>query len=368
MTFKAKYLAGGIVASMVVVGALLLVRQGGESPPAATVAHDPDKPFAIDAAQMQRAGVRFAPAETAPEVPLASLPATIVPPPNARVAVAAIFPGIVVRTLVVEGDRVAKGQALAIVSSREVLAMGAELARAQARLGVARSNASRVSQLGREGIVSGARVEEADAALREASVDASEKSRILHLAGASGASGTYALSAPIAGRVSKSSVETGRPVDDSSAAFVIDAAGRYQIEAQLPARFASLAKPGMRIRLDDGVEGEVTAVGATIDPLTRSVALKASIPDGSGSIAGRATTVTLYRPAPDGAVMVPSAAVTTVRGKTVVFVRSGGRIVLRNVSTDGSGNDRVVLTRGLTAGEMVVVSGTSELKALALSN
>src|SRR3546814_11169906 len=106
-------------------------------------------------------GIRLVPAIAAIEAPIAVIPAVIQPPANARVAVAATFPGVVMRTLVVEGDTVRQGQPLAIISSRDVLTMGADLTRANARAGVARSNAARPSQLARQGIRAGARPDDA---------------------------------------------------------------------------------------------------------------------------------------------------------------------------------------------------------------
>jgi cobalt-zinc-cadmium efflux system membrane fusion protein len=57
-----------------------------------------------------RAGHRHRARPPASEVPLADLPVTIAPPPNARVAVAATLPGTVLRTLVVEGDACRAGR------------------------------------------------------------------------------------------------------------------------------------------------------------------------------------------------------------------------------------------------------------------
>src|SRR3546814_16552420 len=64
-------------------------------------------------------GIRLVPAIAAIEAPIAVIPAVIQPPANARVAVAATFPGVVMRTLVVEGDTVRQGQPLAVISSRD---------------------------------------------------------------------------------------------------------------------------------------------------------------------------------------------------------------------------------------------------------
>lgn len=85
------------------------------------------------------------------------------------------------RTMLVEGDSVRRGQPLAVVASRGVLSLRGDLSRAGARLEVAQSNARRLSQLNSEGTIAGARAEEARALAAEARADVSEESRILRL-------------------------------------------------------------------------------------------------------------------------------------------------------------------------------------------
>lgn len=318
----------------------------------------------VPAAQARQLGIRLVPAVAADEAPLGDIPATIAPPPNARVAVAATLPGVVVRTMVVEGDSVRRGQPLAVISSRDILSLSGDLTRASARLGVAQSSASRLSQLDREGIIAGARADEARALAAEARADLSEKARILRLVNGHGGSGTYTLTAPIAGRVTHANIQAGNPVDGATAPYVIDAVDRYEIEAQLPERLAGAVRPGMSIRLD-GMRGAVTAVGSTIDPATRSVTLKATLPPGSKVIAGRATSVSLFGPAPPGAVSVPTTAVTRLDGQDTVFVAAPGGYAARKVSAGGSGSGVTLLLAGVRPGERVVTVGTSALKSLA---
>lgn len=315
--------------------------------------------------QIAKLGIRLFAATRADVVPLAVLPAVIVPPPNARVAVAATFPGVVTRTMVVEGQAVRRGQVLAVIASRDVLMMGAELARSRARLGFAQSNAGRLAQLSREGVIAGSRADEAHATLREAQVDVSEKGRILSLANASGNGGTYALIAPIAGRVTTASAQAGSPVDGTTAPYVIDAADRYEVDAQLPERLVGRVKPGMGVRLDGGVSGTVTSVGSTIDPATRSAKLKAGVAAAAGVTSGKTTTVTVFAPAPVGAVAVPANAVTRMNGSDVVYVRTPDGFLAHRVVRGGSGDGTVVIVSGLAIGDRVVIAGTSELKSLA---
>ncbi len=316
--------------------------------------------------QIAKLGIRFDSAVAASELPLASLPAIIALPPNARVAVAATIPGVVTQTYVVEGESVRQGQRLAEIASREVLTMGADLARARSRLDYAAANAARLGQLSREGVIAGARADEANASLREAQVDTSESARLLSVANASGSRGSYTLTAPIAGRITTANLQTGSSVDGTSAPYVIDAASRYEIIAQLPERLVGSVTPGMQVRLPGGVGGTVTSVGTTIDPATRSASLKAKVSAAPGVVAGKALTIILLAKAPDGAVRVPASALTTLDGAEVVFVRGPGGVTTRKVGVGGNADGSAVILSGVRAGESVATTGTSELKSLAL--
>jgi membrane fusion protein, heavy metal efflux system len=330
-----------------------------EPPTAAT-----DGAIPLNAGQIARLGITFATAKPATEIPIAEVPATIAPPPNARVAVAATIPGVVTRTMVVEGQQVRAGQALAVVASRDVLTMQAGMEQASARANLSRLNARRLDQLAREGVIAGGRADEAAATRREAEAELNEQRRTLALINAGRAGGTYTLTAPIAGTITKASVQTGMPVDGASAPYVIDAAGRYELTAQLPERLIGTIRPGMTVMLE-GVAGTVTSVGATVEAETRSALLRAKIPAAPGLVAGRATTATLLKPADGVAVAVPADAVVIIDGKAVVFVRGPKGIVRRAVTSAGAAGDAHVLAAGVKAGEQVAITGTSELKALA---
>lgn len=347
---------------LLIAGLIAGCSGGEESAPAPTPTAAPGT-IGLAADQIARLDIKFATAEATTDVPVAEVPATIAPPPNARVAVAATIPGVVTRTMVVEGQQVRAGQPLAVVASREVLTMQAAMEQASARANVSRLNARRLDQLAREGVIAGSRADEATASRREAEAELGEQRRTLALINAGRSGGTYTLTAPIAGTITKASVQTGMPVDGMSAPYVIDAAGRYELTAQLPERLIGTIRPGMTVSVES-VTGTVTSVGATVEAETRSALLRAKIPAAPGLVAGRATTATLLKPTDGVAVAVPSAAVVIIEGKPVVFVRTPKGIVRRAVTSVGAAGDHNVLTAGVKAGEQVAVSGTSELKAL----
>lgn len=348
------------IVSPAVLAALWALNVSAANPP-------PDDLLELTPAQVQGLALKFVGAADAGEYLIATLPAVIAPPPNARVAVAATFPGIVLQTLAVEGDAVRRGQPLAIIASREVLTLSADLASARARLAVASANAKRQDTLSKEGIVAGARAEEAVAALQEARAELNEKSRVLEAVNADGAKGTYTLTAPIDGAVASSKIETGAPVDGMTAAFVVDATDRYEVQAQVPERLVGKIAPGMRVAVDGTIEAKVTSVGKAVQPGTRSAALKATIANGTGLVAGRTTMASVYAPASAGAVKVPRAAVAEVDGETVVFARAAGGVAVRKVATAPIRGPDVVIMSGLKAGEEVAVSNVSELKSMALA-
>ncbi|MEL0210293.1 MAG: efflux RND transporter periplasmic adaptor subunit [Novosphingobium sp.] len=332
---------------------------------AAASAGNPDLVLA-DPSRIATLGIELAAATSAGEVPLADIPATIAPPPNSRVAVAATLPGTVQRTFVNEGDLVRAGQPLAVIVSRDVLTLGADLSRANARLGVSQASAARLSRLSKEGIIAEARADEARAVAAEARADVAEKSRILRLVGGSGSSGTYTLSAPISGRVSHADISAGNPVDGATAPFVIDAEGRYEVTGQLPERLVGVVLPGMNIRLGNQT-GRITSVGTTIDPASRSAMLKATLPPAPGVLAGRNASVTVLGPAPAGAVSVPAGAIASIDGKDYVFVAAKGGFLRRKVKAGPVSAEKAVIFEGLKNGERVVVKGTSALKAMVVS-
>lgn len=373
---RTKWIVAALFGALALIALWWLKPSGGDTPASAEEVASETKtagpvevPISPD--QARALSLRFAAAESAEVMPIATLPAMIVPPPNARVAVATQLPGVVTRIFVVEGDMVRAGQTLATVSSRDMVSLSAELARARARLSVAQANAGRIGQLSSEGIVAPARADEAQAALREAQVDVEEHARLVGMTGGSQGSGSYALTAPISGRVSAMTVETGKAIDPGAAPFVIDGSGPLQAQAQIPERLIGTIRPGMSVHAGRDVTGEVIAVGSVIDPSTRSATLTARFPAGAPLRSGQSLSLAVMGPAPEGAVRVSASAIAKMSGETVVFVQTPKGAVMRKVALaeggSGTQGEQVVLS-GLKPGEHVVISAVSELKALAAAD
>lgn len=316
----------------------------------------PDKPVAIAA--------RTAMAMPAADVGLATVPATVVQPPGSRVAVTSPFSGMVRFVLVQPGQLVRKGQVLAVVTSRDALALSAQLAQSEARRSLAAAEATRMAQLAQAGVVSASRADAAALASAEADI-AVRSARALLSQGGAGADGQIRLTAPIAGRIASISLDAGAVVDNQSPPIIIEAEGSRWLAMQLPERLAGQIRPGLPIRTDDGQTGRLETVGTSLDPVTRSFPARARLANGGPPlVSGRLLRVTITAPAPAGAVSVPAAAVWIENDRAGVFVKTADGFAPRAVQRLGAG-DPAVIVAGLKPGEVTATSHLPELRAAA---
>ena len=110
-------------------------------------------------------GVETRPAEPAPVLVAARLPATLTLPGSGAQAVVLPFGGVVTRLLAQEGEAIQAGQALVELHSAEYLAARAAQRDRQARLDQARQQAARDAALLAEGIVPARQAQQSQAAL-----------------------------------------------------------------------------------------------------------------------------------------------------------------------------------------------------------
>ncbi|MEJ2456921.1 MAG: efflux RND transporter periplasmic adaptor subunit [Novosphingobium sp.] len=361
-------LAGAAAALLAVAGGAYYAFKPDTAPQETAEAPASD-PGALRAEQVRKLDIRTQAAVAADAVPLGTVPGQVSLPPDAKVAVTTPFSGTVRQVMVLQGQQVLRGQSLAIVHAAEPVQFSADLSRAQADLAVDRARAKRLEALARDGIVAGARADEAAATLRRSEATVAENRRLLSLAGA-GRDGTVTLRAPISGRVAMVSIETGGPVRGEMAPFVIENTATLTLDLQLPERLAGQVRPGMRVSVPASggasVSGRIVSVGASLDPATRSIAAKARLDSTDGLVPGRgvmAIVSGLSGKAQTG-VSVPSQAVTRMGEDDVVFVREPGRFIRRAVTVAANAGGRAVLTSGLKAGEPVAISGVAELKSL----
>jgi cobalt-zinc-cadmium efflux system membrane fusion protein len=320
--------------------------------------------LAISPQQMQRLGIRTATVRAAETQPVASLLGRVTPAPDSRVPVFAPFAGSVRSLIRLEGERVKKGDALAVIASADMRAALGRLQGQEAQYRSARAAAERARLLVREGIAPASRAEEAEAASAAAGAELAAAQTAMARASRS-SDGTYRLLAPESGRIASVETGSGAQVAAMQPLMTIDTRAEYWIEGGLPARAVGQVAPGDLVRLDGmpQASGTVMAAGSTIDPRSRTATVRARMTDPAALVSGQTVRLTILRRAAAGALTVPRIAVVELRQGPAVFVARRGGFEAVPVRVMARGPVNATISGKLAAGDRVAIAGLSELKA-----
>jgi membrane fusion protein, multidrug efflux system len=137
--------------------------------------------------------------------------------------------------------------------------------------------------------------------------------------------------------------------------FTVPETYLYAVTRGLPVIARTAGLPGREFR------GEVTNLDSRVDPVTRSITVRAEIPNQDAVLRpGMFMTVTLQGElAP--ALLVPEAAIVPEQGKTYVFVVRDGVVERRAVQLGKRRPGEVEVIAGLAEDEHVVVEGTQNI-------
>jgi RND family efflux transporter MFP subunit len=294
--------------------------------------------------------------------------------------------GGTVRQLLVEtGDRVKKGQTIAILESdirkarRDVLA--ADVSEAKALLQVAEAdlafavlNRNRQARLKKSGAFNRALYEttlqqHAKALAQIARAEAAIASKRATIAVLELEISKAKIISPYAGVVVERKTEIGSYVRSGDAVVKLIADTQLEIEANVPAmRLGGLHVGGkVRARLEDGTSF-IAVVRASLpieNPRTRTrpVRFTPIWPKGIIRLAS-AQSVTLLLPvgASRQVMTVHKDAIVNKRGRNVVFIIEDGKAVSRTVKLGVATGGRIEVVAGLKVGDITVVRGNERLR------
>jgi multidrug efflux pump subunit AcrA (membrane-fusion protein) len=116
---------------------------------------------------------------------------------------------------------------------------------------------------------------------------------------------------------------------------------------------------------DAAYKGRAEAVGDIVDPVTRTVKVRVSVPNRGGKLLTGMFARAEFGEEHPSAIILPLAAVVTVEGKDHVFVEPApGVFQRRDVTLVNSTRSEVVVLKGIADDEQVVTKGTMLLKGL----
>ena len=275
--------------------------------------------------------------------------------------VAARSAGPVAVVLVEVGDRVKKGQVLVRLVTESLNAQRdvriAELNRAQLEL-------RRFERLRQRGSAAFPRARYETAVQDVARAAAALKLAQIEI--------NYAeIRAPYPGVITVRNTETGAYVKAGDAVVTMVNDLALEIEADVPANRISGLGAGTQVtfRIDTQpgkrFTARVRAVVPVDNPMTRTRAVRFTprlAAGGDGIAVNQSVTIDIPIGKPRHVVSVHKDAILHKQGRTMVFVVTGGKAMIRPVRLGDAVDSRFIVVGGLRAGDLVVVRGNERLR------
>ena len=267
------------------------------------------------------------------------------------------------------GSRVVRGSPLAVLESSVVGEERSKLRSARARAAVAEANHRRQRELNQQGVSPQREVDDAVREWEAAKAEMAAAEAALGMAGAAdGEGGSYVLTAPIAGVVTRRTATVGTLVDLDDALFEIVDTATLWAEIDVPERDAPRVEPGRRVVMHvDGLPGRefhgtVEFVSPVIDRETRTAKARAAIANRDGALRANMYARARILDPRAASVVVPRTAVQDARGVAIVFVQiAPDAYETRRVRSVPAANGMVAVS-DVRPNERVVTTGSFLLK------
>jgi len=280
------------------------------------------------------------------------------------VQVAAETPGTVVKIYFDSGQLVKQGQPLVDLDSRTE---SAQVSALQSQAALAKTNVERARRLLDIGAI--ARSEYDDASNELARAESALSALRAQI-------GQKSVRAPFSGKTGIRAVNMGQYLAPGTMITTLESQGGLYVDFSLPQDKLQSVAVGNDVRITlrseaTSIEGKITAIDPTIDPVTRNIKLRASVSDPGNLRSGMYVTVEVVLPTQSQFIAVPQTAVVHATYGDSVFIIEDGKNpmgqpnkVVRQafVKLGPARGDFVAITEGLKAGQTVVSEGAFKLR------
>jgi membrane fusion protein (multidrug efflux system) len=275
-------------------------------------------------------------------------------------------PGIVMKLHFESGANVKKGEVLVELDTN---VERAQLVSTKARRDLAATQLKRSQSLVASGAISQAEVDQDDAEYKSLAADAAALEAQI---------ARKVIRAPFSGKLGIREVNIGQYLAPGTRVAVLESTDAVFADFTLPQRYLSSLKTGMNIRAFEGedtkplVEGTISAIDPAIDPVTRNIKVRATLPNEAEKLRpGMFLRVEVVLPEQGKVVAIPLTAVVHASYGDSVFRLEDGkapdgspRKIARQqfVKLGESRGDFVAILEGVQAGQEVVTSGAFKLR------
>jgi membrane fusion protein, multidrug efflux system len=286
-------------------------------------------------------------------------------------AIAAQVGGQITKLIRDEGTAVAAGDVVIEIDPerRDLEARNARamLAQADAQASEAERELSRMEKLHAEGVAADAKLDSVRTQLRLAR--SSREAASAQLGMAERGARDSSVRAPFAGLIARRYVSEGEFVQPGQKLFELVALDPIEVEFTLPERDSSRVVLGQPVAVrvapfpDEVFQAEVSVIAPTIDPMTRTLRVKARMGNADGRLRpGLFARADLGVSVREHVPMIPEEAVLQRSDGAIAYrVIAGNRAERRNIKLGVIRDGRVEVVEGLAAGDAVVVRGQAQL-------
>lgn len=256
-----------------------------------------------------------------------------------------------------DGDRVEQGQVLAEMTSREE---HAQLEEANATANESRRQYQRVKSLEAEGTAAKALVDERlreweTARARLAAIESRLADRL--------------IKAPFAGIVGLRDLSVGALVQPGDLITTLDDDSVMKLEFPVAATYLDVLHPGLEVIASSRAFGErrftgsIKAVDSRIDPVTRSIRVRALLPNPEHLLRPGLLMQVILQKDPRRALVIPEESLIPLGEQQFVYVvNATGTIEKRELRIGGRRPGLVEVVEGLAEGEQVVTHGHLQIR------
>lgn len=254
-----------------------------------------------------------------------------------------------------DGEQVEEGQLLIRLEDAEEQA---QLRASQALREERRNASNRASQLQERNLAARADVEDSQSRLRQADADIQAIEAEL---------ANYQIKAPFSGRVGFRNISVGALVTPGMDLVTLDKLDVMQLDFSIPEVFLGRLSPGLMLNAttaaypDALFSGEVATIGTRVDPVTRSVSVRADLENTDGRLRPGMLMEVIVQQRVRDTVVIPEAAIEPSGDRHFVMLieqnEGSTRLARREVMIGERRNGEVEILEGLSANDLIVFHG-----------
>ncbi len=255
-----------------------------------------------------------------------------------------------------EGSSVAKGQELLRINDDD---LQAQLRKAGLAVQLAQDDEARKKQLLAVNGISQQDYDDARIALQSAEADRDNLQALI---------AKTVIRAPFSGKIGLRQVSVGGYVSPNTLITDLQQVQPIKVDFTVPERIGRDLAPGTKLSftLEGDTtrhQGEVYAVDPGVDPVSRTIGVRASNPNANGTLRpGAFVRVNVSLAHVADALMIPTEAlIPDIQGQKVLLIK-GGKAVSARVQTGIRTNTDVQLVQGVQPGDTVITTGLLQLR------